>query len=159
MIRFFVVSALALITIGCAFHKTPFIAYTDKNHPLSDTSVFSTAPRGLFNPPRTAIAITGIDGVSRSCFFSEAGCPVWVRVLPGDHTFSTDFIKVNVTDMRPRHVYVAHIKSVEGRMVAEIEDLGENPKYGFVLGVVGLNAEYCRVVFKDNKAGEPCAPL
>ena len=158
MTRFFAIATLALITTGCAFHKTPFIAYADKNHPLSDTSVFSTAPQGLPNPPRTAIAITGIDGVSRSCFFSEAGCPVWVRVLPGDHTFTTDFIKVNVTGMRPRHVYVAHVKSVEGRVVAEVEDLGENPEYGFMLGAVGLNAEYCRVVFEDDKRGESCAP-
>jgi len=158
MSRFFAIVILVLITSGCAFHKTPFIAYANKNHPLSDTSVFTTAPRGIPNPPRTAIAITGIDGVSRSCFFSEAGCPVWVRVLPGDHTFSTDYIKVDVADMKPRHVYVAHVKRLEGRVVVEVEDLGENPVYGFMLGAVGLNAEYCRVVFEESKRGESCAP-
>ena len=147
MTRLLTIATLALITSGCAFHKTPFIAYAEKAHPLSDTSVFSTVPKGASNPLRNAPLITHIDGVSRSCFWED--CPMWVRVLPGDHTFTIKYYgEVKVSGMKPRHVYVARGQAIAGHAVVSVEDLGENPEYGVTFGATGVNKKYYRVGFE-----------
>ena len=147
MTRLLTIATVALVTSGCAFHNTPFIAYADKTHPLSDTSVFSIVPQGASSPLRGKVGITDIDGVPTSCI--EAGCPRWVRVLPGDHTFTVAFFGgVKVTGMKPRHVYVAQFRTIEPLAVVSVEDLGENPDYGFTLGATGVNQKYYRVGFE-----------
>src|SRR4029077_9832854 len=65
------------------FHEKPYVMYSDKNHPLSDTAVFSTiAHPGGIVASRWG-QIISVDGKKTSC--RKVGCPVWVRVLPAEH--------------------------------------------------------------------------
>jgi hypothetical protein len=142
MTRLLTIATLVLIASGCAFHTQPFMAYADRTHPLSDTSVFSTVAPGASNPLRNSPLITDIDGVPTSCI--EAGCPIWVRVLPGDHTFTIrNYGEVKVSGMRQRHVYVARGQAIAGHAVVSVVDLGENPDYGFK-----VRDKYRRVAFE-----------
>ena len=65
--------------IRSGFHEKPYVTYSDKNHPLSDTAVFSTIahPRGIVASGWGQII--SVDGKKTSCW--KVGCPVWVRVL------------------------------------------------------------------------------
>ena len=147
MTRLLIIATLALITSACAFHTKPFIAYSDKTHPLSDTAVFSVVPQGASSRRPSSGGITHIDGIPTSCF--EAGCPMWVRVLPGDHSFTVAYFgEAKVSGMRPRHVYVVHFRTTKPLAVVSVEDLGENPDYGLTLGAEGANRKYYRVGFE-----------
>src|SRR6516164_5947917 len=85
----------------------PYVAYPDKGHPLSDTAVFALSSKGLYG---TGASIAEVDG--KRIFF-HGGFRVWVRVLPGDHTFRlalTQGTRIGesrfpVQDMKPGHVY------------------------------------------------------
>jgi hypothetical protein len=130
---------------GCAstFHQAPFIAYEDKSRPLSDTSVFSA----LDKDRRSESRIARVDGVPTSCF--QVGCPYWVRVPPGRHVFTVNYlvpglssskyadVEVIVEDMKPRHVYRATYIGDGASVAASVQDLGENPDYGIPLYLDG----------------------
>ncbi len=124
------------------FHDKPYVMYSDKNHPLSDTAVFSTIGRGG--------QIFSVDGKKTSCW--KVGCPVWVRVLPGEHKIKVGLGSYYLSDksevtvvMKPRHVYEAEFLPIEhDKFEVTAQDLGENPEYGIKLG---LPQKYFRVQF------------
>ena len=81
-----------------------------------------------------------VDGRETDCVVAD--CPVLIRVKPGRHEFLLRYagdmsrgkykealIRVEF-DTKPRHVYIARY-AAEGdqKIVAKIEDLGENPPY------------------------------
>jgi hypothetical protein len=129
------------------FHEKPYVMYSDKNHPLSDTAVFSTL-RSATGTDRAQIF--SVDGKKTSCW--KVGCPLWVRVLPGEHKikvglgsyYLSDKYEVTVV-MKPRHVYEAEFLPIEhDKFEVTAQDLGENPEYGIKLG---LPQKYFRVQF------------
>lgn len=130
-------SILALLLLAsCA--SGPQAVYTDSTHPLSDTSVFSARAND-------AIAqIISVDGKRPECW--QQGCPVVVRVLPGEHTFIVRFqywysnwhwmdaiggITIHIADMKPRHVYAVEYdpNPVTKTLRTRAVDLGENSGY------------------------------
>lgn len=156
----FAMVALLLSLGGCAFHQTPYPMH-DTSLPLSQTSVFS-----VLNDTGAKFAVPGIrtvDGKETSCF--QVGCPIWVRVAPGAHTFgfryATNFrlvgpfishqaadLTITVRDMKPRHVYVARTREMgDNTLRVDVEDLGENPDYGITLGLGGVNQATYKVGF------------
>jgi hypothetical protein len=129
---------------GCAFHKTPHVMY-EGDHPLSDTAVFSSFDDKAGPAREMAARIHSVDGNKASCV--QVGCPYWVRVLPGTHsfavTYATDWnlnyhleanLDIVVADMKPRHVYVVRYRTDGGGVAQIVEDLGENPDWGLPLG-------------------------
>jgi hypothetical protein len=109
---------VAVVFAGCAFHKTPYITYTG-HHNFADTAVFASVDARF---PTMDARIKDVDGVRPA--YVQAGCPYWVRVLPGRHTLVVhcvldpkmfsgiiEYEVVDLTaamaDMRPRHVYAA----------------------------------------------------
>lgn len=157
MRRYLLPLILSLAMSACAFHLTPYVAYSDTQHPLSDTSVFST--QGLKG--NTLGQIVGVDGKPTSC--AQAGCPLWARVTPGDHTFRIRYsilylgrtlsgeVDFPVAGMQPRHVYEANFRvdPQQTEFRADAKDLGENPDYGVLAGLKGVNQKYHRVSFSD----------
>lgn len=157
MKRLLLVVMLMLSTSACmsTFHTKPYVMYSDSSRPLSDTAVFSTA--GFVGSANGQIL--SVDGKETSCW--EVGCPIWVRVVPGDHKFKirlsihdsvssyrqgeTEF---TVTGMKPRHVYEAQFHVEGNRFRVSEKDLGENPEYGMTLGLKGVNQKYFRVSFE-----------
>lgn len=135
------------VLVGCTFHRQPYIAYDNKAHPLGDTSVMaveSSKARG-----DTLAQLTHVDG--KELPSHEAGYPVWVRVLPGDHVFGVrhcthrlmvgtieqrcDLRSISVANMLPRHFYVID------RVTAQVSHRGKDPKFGVTLGLRGLNQQ------------------
>lgn len=139
--------SMSIIASGCAsqsFHETPYVTYSEGNS-LSNTTVFSAVSRS----PQAVAKITAIDGVSTTCWdLKVRDCPYWARLLPGDHTFRIDFVAVGgaalvmtnprvdvqVKDMKARHVYTAHYVIIGNELRVDVEDLGENPDFGIILG-------------------------
>ncbi len=76
---------LFLVLSGCASHAEPYIMYSDKSHPLNDTSVFAVVVKG--QPYEVTIA--SVDG--RPHVPKGAGGGLWVRVLPGEHSFGLKY--------------------------------------------------------------------
>lgn len=139
-----VIVFIGAVTVGCApntFHRKPWPAYSEVNTPISQTAVFSAVAVGW-----QAAEVKEIDGKATSCF--SAGCPTWVRVLPGRHTFKIRYYKnfegvvysgdstVVVENMVAGHVY--HAKYVVGTTPdgkrgysASVVDLGANSNYTY----------------------------
>lgn len=103
--------------------------------------------------------IVSVDGVNMSCV--QAGCPIYVRVLPGDHTFKVRLsiydsvatyrqgeADLTIKEMKPRHVYEAQYVVDGNRFSVSSIDLGENPEYGITLGLKGVNQKFHRVGFE-----------
>ena len=134
------------------------------NPPLSDTTVFSASDhtRTKYIDAR----VIAVDGKETSCV--QAGCPYWVRVLPGVHTFrvryTTDLgfggykeivsrvatVNIEIEDMRPMHVYEARYRESSDKQTLHsgFVDLGERPaKGGLWLGQKGINLQYYPVSF------------
>ncbi|KZN39409.1 hypothetical protein N480_00840 [Pseudoalteromonas luteoviolacea S2607] len=148
---------LSIFMSGCmsTFHTKPYVAYENKHHPLSDTSVFTT-DGGMGN---SISQILSVNGVETSCW--EVGCPIWVRVKPGVNKFTVKLsvydngiasykvgvTEVTINDMKPKHVYKAKFDVVDREFKTMIEDLGENPEYGIHLGLEGFNKQYYPVEF------------
>ena len=148
---------VALVFVsGCmsTFHTQPYVAYTDAQHAKSDTSVISTS--GLNG---SALGqIVAVDGIKTSCW--KVGCPIWVRVVPGDHVFTVSYgiygsgshatgtTDLRVTAMQPRHVYEVRFQTSGDRFGASVEDLGEDPDYGIHVGLQGVNQKRYRASFK-----------
>jgi hypothetical protein len=136
------------------FHQTPFVTYQG-NHPLSDTAVFSMINRQ--SGGNDLGQILNVDSIKTSCW--KVGCPIWVRVLPGDHAFiirysvfyglgqKSGVASVDIQDMKPRHVYQANFIDNSNSFRVAYEDLGENPKYGITLGLKGYNQSYFPLQF------------
>ena len=111
MVRVLKVLLLLALLSGCAFHASPYVTYENDKHPLSDTAVLST----MGMKGNVLAQLVSVDSKNMSC--AQAGCPIWVRVLPGDHTFKfrLSIYEATVTrqgeaeliikDMKPRHVY------------------------------------------------------
>lgn len=135
---------LAMLIGGCAFHQTPYVMY-EGDVPLANTAVFSSLDDRA--TPRNESRIHSVDGKPTSCV--QAGCPYWVRVLPGAHQFLVRYllpgipvqryanVPVQVPDMKPRHVYVARYQLSGNTVRVTFEDLGEDPDYGIPLGLEG----------------------
>lgn len=143
-----------LVLSGCAVNQAPAIMYSEKT-PINDTAVFAAFDRTDRGPH-----IELVDGKKTPC--AEAGCPAWVRVLPGKHVFSIrdaryggpgsvnafQFFTIELQDMKPRHVYATHYQQYGGSISNwTVEDLGENPDFGITLGLEGVNKKYYPVKF------------
>ena len=155
--RFSVVTALLMLA-GCAFHTKPYVAY-EGSHQLSNTSVLSVGA----GDGNSLAGIAKADGKGTSC--AQAGCPYWVRVLPGKHTFQISYkifdngiashrvgeTELTLDDMKPKHVYEVRFEATADKsgFRATATDLGENPEYGITLGLKGANQKYHRVSFED----------
>ena len=155
-----ILGIIFLLTLGgCAFHQSPYLTYSEKLN-LNETAVFSSLDDKAvtFNESRIHL----VDGTKTSCV--QVGCPYWVRVKPGKHTFkvvytsnhswdlnssgySVSNLEITVDDMKPKHVYVMRFSEKEGKLSYFVEDLGENPEYGITLGLKGVNEKYYPVKF------------
>jgi hypothetical protein len=139
------------------FHGDPFVAYQD-SPPHAQTAVVSVMELGNTVPTNEIYAV---DGLKLSCL--TAGCPMWVRVTPGKHTFAlrrtenrrlssvggyadVANLQVPIESLEPRHVYVISLLSSEGKVFPQVKDLGESPDYGIMLGK-GQDRTYRRVTF------------
>jgi hypothetical protein len=152
------IAAIALLLSGCAFHQTPYVTYAG-HHELRDTAVFAAFTTV---PPDAESRIVAVDGEKPSC--AQVGCPFWVRVLPGTHTFVARYkfdlglggrmitihyvdLVIAVADMKPRHVYATHYTRHGEQFEVSADDLGENPDFGLTLGLSGVNKKYYPVKF------------
>jgi len=146
MRRFATILVLAVAS-GCAFHHAPYVTY-EGDVPLAETAVFVAQDEKatLMHVSR----VRAVDGKGTSC--AQVGCPFWVRVLPGSHSFSVEYtsqwtasrhqyanLDVAVADMKPRHVYVVRYREKDESVQQAVEDLGENPDFGLELraGITG----------------------
>jgi hypothetical protein len=109
--------------------------------------------------------IVQVDGKDLSCI--QAGCPVWVRVIPGDHTFRIRCTTITLvgplmnkrqseldlpfTAMQARHVYEAKClidknssDPSQSAYRVDVKDLGLNPDFGHM-----IRLKYHRVSFED----------
>ncbi|WKC35835.1 hypothetical protein QYM18_15310 [Ectopseudomonas chengduensis] len=157
MFRAFIIP-LFLGLSGCMskFHQQPYITYADETHPLSDTAVFSTA--GFVG--NTSGQIVAVNGKKTSCW--EVGCPIWVRVLPGNNVFTLRFsvydngissykqgqADFEVPDMKAKHLYEAVFLHNGNGFSMTPKDLGEKPAYSVVLGLKGYNQKAFPVRFE-----------
>jgi hypothetical protein len=154
-----IVFVTAILMTGCAFHQQPYVAH-DSNLPTSKTSVFSVVTENA--AANGALEILEVDGRPTSCV--QVGCPVWVRVAPGNHKFtlrfngnfrlSAGFIKwqtatftVEVADMTALHVYHGQHRLSSEAVSVYVQDLGERPKHGIWLGLEGANRKYYPLEF------------
>ena len=152
MLRYVVVLVAAALLQACTFNDQPFVMPTAAGRALSATAVFAVGPTNLddanHSPLGDAVAqITAVDGVDTTCW--QTGCPVWVRVAPGPHTFTITHrvlnngiysyligtAAVSVPDMKAEHVYVAKfIVEPDGRDFKAVPvDLGKGSNYGFTV--------------------------
>ena len=123
------------------------IAYSESDHPLSDTAVFSALAENV----AVQGTITSVDGQPTSCW--RAGCPGCIRVLPGSHVFTLKYnvfdnglasyhageTSVTVSDMRAQHVYTARFSKLETKFSIDVVDVGRKPYFIKDLGLRGVN--------------------
>ena len=110
----------------------PYITYSDKEHPLSDTTVFARSSKGLYG---TVASIAEVDG--KRLFFLAKGFRVWVRVLPGEHNSRIALTQgtrlgeahIPVRDMKAGNVYEAEFLLRVKDLEVKVHDLGENPSF------------------------------
>jgi hypothetical protein len=143
---------MTTVLLGCTAHHAPYIAYEEKVS-LSQTSVFLAVNQNKNNGLIVA-EVTRTDGKDMPC--PSAGCPVWVRVLPGEHkftvlcrsnfslagsfiSFSEVKLEVPLPNMMPRHVYQASYRETNGGLSVQIIDHGENPSIGIDLSYMGYH--------------------
>lgn len=145
-----VVLLAAVLVSACAYHRQPYLMYEGRV-PLGETSVFSSVDEKALVEAR----IEEADGRRPSC--AQAGCPYWVRVLPGTHSFKVKLsyqgavFEISVADMKARHVYAVHYYASDKKQQCYVEDLGENPNFGITLGLSGVNRTFYPVSFEDPK--------
>ena len=137
---------LTVFLSGCAMHSEPYIMYTEKSHPLSDTSVFAIDIKGM----PYVVSIDTVDGKLHRP--AGAGSGWWVRVLPGVHTFQLKYnVKVNGESsynyyvvklkMAPKRVYLATlmVKPGEDELSYTVKELPKDEVYKMGLGLEGVN--------------------
>lgn len=143
---------------GCATpHVSPHEAVPPET-PKASTAILiaieqRNSPDQRYTPASLPV-VKGLDGKALNCDWN-AGCPVWIRVLPGDHQFEifyrADFnyvgsawneatIKLDVPKMRAGHVYVARysLDRTNKTVSARVEDLGEKPNFGLWYPFLGV---------------------
>lgn len=158
-----------LILSGCSVHQAPFIAYQDRDAPLSNTAVLVAFDNN--SPALTGADVVGVkevDGASMDCFNS---CPFWVRVKPGRHTFNLRYqadsrlsglsvagpepgfkisfklamIPLTVQNMQAGHTYLVRYQPQDGRVIASVEDLGQNANFG--MPICGMYGD-CKMLYR-----------
>ena len=142
--KIFALALLVLLIEGCAIHQAPYIAYNERAIPLKNTAVLVAHVYNSGNDLRPA-GVDQADGVSLNCFNA---CPVWVRVLPGTHTFKIKymdsfqmsggaisfqvaFIPVTIEEMRAGHTYKLSYTRSGKMVIARVEDLGAERGLGY----------------------------
>ena len=121
------------LMLGCAplSSKHPTRAYPDKNHPLSDTAVFSCA-----DVPGIKCSIVSVDYVSTWTHF-DGGRTLWVRVLPGARHLTVvatngrliNRLSFDVENVQPSHAYAISIDNNGPAMTVVYKDLGKMDSY------------------------------
>jgi len=144
---------MTVFLLGCTTQHAPFQAYEQKV-PLSQTAVFMAMNQ---TGPLIQSRINQTDGKDMPC--AVAGCPYWVRVLPGTHSFVLDYrsnfdvglvtagavswtgagLEVNVPNMLPKHVYRASYWESDGKVHLNVVDLGENSEVGLDFSYMGYH--------------------
>ncbi|ASU37148.1 hypothetical protein hmeg3_01785 [Herbaspirillum sp. meg3] len=149
---------LSLSLSGCAFHQAPYITY-EGTPALSETAVFAAFDE---RQPGSHANILAVDGKATTCV--QAGCPAWVRVLPGQHDFTVRYSAhfelgvgtynwkradtvVTVPAMKAAHVYQTRYRESADKLSVTVDDLGEKPKFGITLGLEGVNKKFYPVEF------------
>lgn len=154
---FSAVIVFSTVLSACALTSEPFRTYSDANHPLSDTSVFSVYDDHVPDD-RMQVGIVAIDGKPFSC--AGAGCNFWVRVLPGNHEFE---IRYNLMDgglrsyktatikmaanMKAKKIYVARAVPETSSLQVKVEELADDYDYKLPLGLKGANQQNFRATF------------
>jgi hypothetical protein len=157
LLPIFLISALLG---GCAFshNSKPALAYQPGAYTNSQTAVFSAL--GAFGS--TVGQISQVDGMKMACL--SYGCPSFVRVPAGKHTFTLNInvydqgifrykhgeVHLVIDDMEPRHVYELTFSDNGDRFAAGYRDVGKDPDYGIRLGLSGVNQKYFPITFDDN---------
>lgn len=156
MRRLFFCSVFILILSGCMVGTQPIISYSG-DHPLSDTAVFVLRTEKGNDFGR----ILSVDDKETSCW--QVGCPFWVRVIPGQHTFLVTYalfnngtyshlqgeLTISPMEMKPRHIYEGRFQSNERGQTfrVDVTDLGERTDYSIDLGLEGVNQNNYKVTF------------
>lgn len=165
MVMKFVASALCLLLIqGCAVHQAPYITYPDRDGSLANTAVLVAhvynSPDGRTREGTFKVSgVAEVDGSSLSCLNA---CPVWVRVLPGRHTFKIRYqdnfrlgvgvidykgadIPVTIDDMKPGHTYKLSYSRSSDLVGIHVEDLGEKADFG--MRICGMYGD-CKTMYR-----------
>ncbi|MCP1453378.1 hypothetical protein [Pseudomonas kilonensis] len=152
-----IIFLFSFLISGClsAEYIDPYITDEARQHPMSDTAVFSAVQFS----GNILGQIISVDGVETSCW--RAGCPGWVRVTPGDHVFKVRFSifyginsykhgedDLHITHMEAKHVYDTVFTYQDNQFSVAPRDLGEEPEYGMNVGLKGVNQRYVSVRFK-----------
>lgn len=145
--RFALSLTVAALTACTATLSTPYVAYVDKQRPLSETAVLIVYDnRGDSNPVKGQVE--KVDGEAVSCD-AMTGCPWWVRVTSGSHSFEINYkfdmgmgyvpatisykyakLQLAIPEMKARHTYMAQF-SRNGDMVhVDYVDLGKDSSAG-----------------------------
>jgi hypothetical protein len=157
MRHLFLCALVALGGCGTSPLVTPHLGVAPGT-PSSATAVLISAdqrqsPDQRYFPPVLS-TLSSVDGKRVNCDWN-AGCPVWIRVAPGDHQFGihyrTDFsysgkawsatdLNVEIKAMKPGHVYVTrYTRDPSGKTVSvRIEDLGEKANAGLWFPLLGV---------------------
>lgn len=135
----FLLCPFALATLaGCMAMNEPKIAYYGEERPLSETAVFAVQGEGKSDNGKLVLgSVEEVDGRSMRVRFMNKEYPYWVRVLPGEHDFKILYYKygryaektVHVSDMKPRHVYVAQLLDYNDKYNIQLVDTGENSTF------------------------------
>ena len=152
-------SVLTLITSGCVTDIRKGgaqIAYSNVNHPLSDTAVFSAIPESS----NSLGQIVSVDGNPTSCW--KFGCPSCIRVLAGDHTFKVRYsifnngtasylqgeVDIKVSNMEPKHIYATRYRNVGNDFSVAIVDEGSDSDFQKNSALNGVNSTCGKIDFQ-----------
>lgn len=151
-------STLTIILASCALHTEPLITYDDRDHPISDTSVFSAYDDEIPDN-RILPKILSIDGKKNTCT-ENVGCQLWMRALPGEHEFvirynfydngltSYKTTTINLrTNMKAKKIYIVRATISSNTLFTRVEELPDGYDYKLPLGVKGLNYKEFRARF------------
>lgn len=134
----YLVLGLGMALSGCMTLSEPKPMYSNASHPKSDTTIFAVDNMGhSVDGDSTRGFILAVDSVSTIHRAAGWDTPPWVRLLPGNHNFHVRYMighletekTVYIAQMKPRHVYVAHLRDLGGVFDIKVEDLGENSDF------------------------------
>ncbi|MGC1549946.1 MAG: hypothetical protein WA777_15595 [Rhodanobacter sp.] len=133
------------LMLGCAplSSRHPQRAYPDKNHPLSDTAIFSCA-----DAPGVKCSIVSVDYVSTWNHY-DGGRTLWVRVLPGLRHITVmaangrliNRLSFDVEDVQPSHAYAISIDTHGPAMSVVYKDLGKMDAYSLRVHTWGARSK------------------
>jgi hypothetical protein len=155
------ISLAILFCCGCATKIEPYLAYSEKSHPLNDTAIFSVLDQSMYGGD-IIVGIVGIDGKKYTS--KGIGSGFWVRTLPGQHEFEITYrfqyalggnntasykesnVKVSV-NMKPKYVYLAKPK-IDGENISVlVQELPESAGYKLPIGAKGFNYQEVKPEF------------